>query len=220
MKIVCLSDTHCQLNRVTIPDGDILVHSGDLTYRGTVSEISKELYELSKHRARFKAIVMVEGNHDWLGQRNPTLMDELCDDNGIILLRDSSAIIEGIRFYGSPWQPEFCQWAFNLPRGKALKEKWSLIPDDTQVLITHSPPHGILDVVERFNKKLKIEDVEHVGCEDLYHRVMELKKLRLHNFGHLHFGYGVFQVGSTTFVNSAACTEQYSPINPPIVFEY
>jgi len=218
-KIVCISDTHCQLSKVAIPDGDILVHSGDLTYRGTVKETSKELFELSKHRARFKAIVLTEGNHDWLGARDPHTMDQMCKDNGVILLRDSGVEIEGIRFYGSPWQPEFCNWSFNLPRGQALKEKWALIPEDTQVLLTHSPPMSILDCVEKFDKKTGTMGVDHVGCVDLYNRVTALKQLKLHIFGHLHYSYGQIQKGSVTYVNASVCTEQYAPLNKPIIFE-
>ena len=215
MKLVLISDTHCQLEDVTIPDGDILIHSGDLTYRGNIEETAKELFKLSKHRARFKNIIFVEGNHDWLGQRNPAIMDQLCLDNGITLLRDSGITIDGIRFFGSPYQPEFCAWAFNLPRGQALKEKWDLIPDDTQVLITHGPPNGILDGVERWNGKNCEFEIEHLGCVDLYNRIQELKDLKLSVFGHIHEGYGSLQMGNMTFVNASVCTEKYRPTNKP-----
>lgn len=219
MRIVTISDTHCQLDDITIPDGDVLIHSGDLTYRGNIQETSKELFALSKHRARFKSIVLVEGNHDWLGQNNPSIMDQMCIDNGITLLRDSGTVIDGIHFYGSPWQPEFCNWAFNLPRGQALKEKWDLIPDNTQVLLTHGPPMGILDTVERYIAKEAEWGLEHLGCTDLYNRVVQLKDLRLHSFGHLHFGYGQLKMGNTTFVNASCCTEKYRPTNKPIVVD-
>ncbi len=210
MKFVCISDTHCQLDRIEIPDGDVLLHAGDLTYRGTFQETSKELFELSKHRARFKHIVLVEGNHDWLGARDSSLMNELCKDNGITLLKDSSVTIEGVRLYGSPYQPEFCQWAYNLPRGKALKVKWDAIPDDTHVLITHGPPKGILDLVPR-PKGFR------AGCDDLLNRVQQLKDLKLHVFGHLHMNHGSIKMGNTTFVNASVCTEEYKPTNQPII---
>ncbi len=215
LKIVCISDTHCRLRKVSIPEGDILVHSGDLTFSGNISETSQELRELGRYRDKFKAIILVEGNHDWLGARNPELMAQMCEDNGITLLRDSGVTVEGLKFYGSPWQPEFCNWSFNLPRGQALKEKWDLIPMDTQVLLTHSPPMGILDGVDRFNKGEY--ELEHVGCVDLYNRVMELKDLKLHVFGHLHFSYGQLKMGDTAFVNASINTEQYKPTNVPIV---
>lgn len=216
-KIVCISDSHCRLRKVTIPEGDILVHSGDLTFQGNIQEISQELRELGRYRDKFKAVVLTEGNHDWLGFRSPELMDELCKDNGIILLRDSGTTVEGIKIWGSPWQPFFCNWAFNLPRGQALKEKWDLIPEDTEVLLTHGPPMGILDTVRRFDAQKSEWDVEHVGCLDLYNKVQQLNNLKLHVFGHIHDGYGRFTMGPTTFVNASICTEEYKPTNKPIV---
>lgn len=215
-KIVAISDTHCQLDDVSIPEGDILLHSGDLTYRGTPQEISKELKKLSRYKDKYKAIILCEGNHDWLGARSPSMMDQMCKDNGIILLRDSSVTIEGLKFYGSPFQPEFCNWAFNLPRGEPLKRKWANIPDDTDVLITHGPPMGILDNVTKFDHRTSQQIIEHVGCEDLYNRIMELKDLKLHVFGHIHDGHGQLKMGNTTFVNASICTEEYRPTNSPI----
>ena len=217
MKLVCISDTHMQLDKVSIPDGDVLLHSGDLTFSGNIQEISKELHELSKHRARFKNIVLIAGNHDWLFQRNPELAKQMCEDNGLTYLCDSGVTIDGIRFWGSPWQPEFCNWAFNLWRGEQLKEKWDLIPMDTQVLLTHSPPMGILDCVERFNGKICEYEMEHVGCQDLYNRVMELKDLKVHQFGHLHLNHGTIKIGDTTFINASTCTEKYKPTNQPFI---
>jgi Icc-related predicted phosphoesterase len=217
LKIVCISDTHCRLEEVFIPDGDVLVHTGDLTFVGDIKETSKELVKLSKHLDRFKSIVLVEGNHDWLGERNPDLMDQMCKDSGITLLRDSGTTIEGIKFWGSPYQPEFCNWAFNLPRGQALKEKWSLIPQDTQVLLTHGPPMGILDGVERFNGKKCEWETEHVGCADLYNRIQDLKDLKLHVFGHIHGSHGTLKVENTWLVNASICTEKYKPTNSPYV---
>ena len=219
MKIVCISDTHCQLHKISIPDGDVLVHAGDLTYSGTIQEISKELIELSKHKDRFKHIVLVAGNHDWLFQRNPSLAEQICKDNGITYLQDSGVEIEGIKFYGSPWQPAFRNWAFNLDRADGeLKAKWDLIPSDTQVLITHSPPMNILDGVERFNGKKCEFEIEHVGCFDLYNRIQELKDLRISVFGHIHCARGDIEVGNVQFVNASICGEDYRPTGTPYIF--
>jgi Icc-related predicted phosphoesterase len=219
MKLVLISDTHCRLRKVVIPDGDVLIHAGDLTFQGNIQETSQELRELGRYRDKFKTILLVEGNHDWLGARNPGLMDQMCQDNGITLLRDSGITIDNINYYGSPWQPEFCNWSFNLPRGETLKNKWDLIPDDTQVLITHGPPMSILDPVERWNSKECGFDVEHVGCADLYNRIAQLKDLKLHIFGHIHAGYGQFKSDQTLFVNASICTEAYKPTNLPIIVD-
>ena len=219
MRMVLISDTHCQLDKIEIPDGDILIHSGDITYRGDIKETSQELFELSKYRAKFKHIILVEGNHDWLGQRQSLIMAQLCEDNGITLLRDSGIAIEGLNFWGSPWQPEFCNWAWNLPRGEALVEKWSQIPDNTNILVTHCPPMGILDNVRRFNGQVCEYEIEHVGCVGLYNRIQQLKQLKLHVFGHIHSGYGKLKVGDLTHVNASICTESYKPSNLPMTIE-
>ena len=119
-------------------------------------------------------------------------------------------MLEGIKVWGSPWQPEFCNWAFNLPRGYALARVWNQIPDDVQILITHTPPQGILDSQNEEGL---------TGCADLTARVEQLSNLKLHVFGHIHEGYGMRQLGHTLFVNACACDHQYRPVNPPIVVD-
>lgn len=126
-----------------------------------------------------------------------------------IYLQDSEVVVDGWRVWGSPWQPEFCDWAFNLPRGSKLKEKWDLIPDDIDVLITHGPPvrHG--GTISR--------GVD-VGCEDLMEAVLKLQPL-VHVFGHVHEGYGVTYESGITFINASTCTHNYCADNPPCVFD-
>jgi Icc-related predicted phosphoesterase len=231
LRFVCISDTHCQIHKIKIPNGDILIHTGDLTFRGNIVEISKELRALEKLKSRFAHIIVTPGNHDWLFERNFSLAQEMCAKAGVTLLLDSSVTIDSIKIYGSPWQPEFMSWAFNLPRGEKLKDRWDLIPADTDILITHSPPHGVLDEVKRVEyypaqssgKSRFIERVEHVGCEELMKAVGRIKPA-YHVFGHIHAQYGQFQyeqlIGRTNFINASNCTEEYDPINIPIVFDY
>jgi predicted phosphodiesterase len=108
MKIVAISDTHCQVKKITLPEGDTLIHAGDLTYRGTVEEITQELDDLEEKAQNFRNIVVIDGNHDWLGQKNQDLMRKLCSDRKIIYLNDSFEVVDGVKIYGAPWQPEFC----------------------------------------------------------------------------------------------------------------
>lgn len=166
----------------------------------------------------FQNILFVEGNHDWLGQLNPIVMQQLCEDNGITLLRDSSVTIDGINFYGSPWNIEFWNWAWNLSAGAQMKKKWDLIPDNTHVLITHSPPLGILDSVIQLNNRSEHVEV-HLGCEELYKKVQNLTNLRAHIYGHIHFSSGQMKIGDTYFVNASICTEEYRATNKPITIE-
>lgn len=220
MKIVTLSDTHCRLRKVIVPEGDLLLHAGDLTFKGNVEEISQELRELGRIAKNFKyGCVFIAGNHDWLGERNPSLMKQMAIDEGLIYLDHSSTNINGLEIFGSAYTPFFCNWAFNVYRGKDIRQKWDQIPDSTNILITHGPPMGILDPVEGFNPRTGEIEIEHVGCMDLYNRTQELKDLKLHVFGHIHLGYGQINIKDVMYVNAAICTEQYKPVNPPITIE-
>uniref|UniRef100_A0ABI7ZVU6 Metallophosphoesterase domain containing 1 n=1 Tax=Felis catus TaxID=9685 RepID=A0ABI7ZVU6_FELCA len=108
-------------------------------------------------------------------------------------------------------QPWFYGWGFNLPRGQALLEKWNLIPEGVDILITHGPPLGFLDWVPK--------KMQRVGCVELLNTVQRRVQPRLHVFGHIHEGYGVMADGTTTYVNASVCTVNYQPVNPPIVID-
>ena len=220
MKLVLLSDTHCRLRKIGVPTGDLLLHAGDLTFKGDIQEISQELRELGILAKNFKhGCVLIAGNHDWLSERDPSLMEQMCKDEGLIYLCNSGVEIEDFKIWGSPVTPFFCNWAWNRYKGDDIKKYWTAVPDDTSVLITHGPPMGILDPVQRFNKKTGEIEIEHVGCQDLYNRIQQLKELRLHVSGHIHEGYGIHKVGDLTYVNASICTEEYKPINLPIIVE-
>ena len=212
-KIVCLSDTHNSNSQIDVPDGDILIHSGDATITGTVEEIKRfnEWFSALPHKHK----IFVAGNHDWLFERNNELARTLLNTK-IIYLQDLACEIEGLKIYGSPWQPRFFDWAFNLMRGAELAEKWSLIPNDIDILITHGPPNGILDAVEQS------WGTDYTGCVELRKRVEKiarLGKLKLHVFGHIHRGYGVAEDFGVRFVNASNCDEAYKPVNPPVVVD-
>jgi Icc-related predicted phosphoesterase len=214
MKIVCLSDTHNCNEQIRVPDGDVLIHSGDATVRGTPAETEDFLRWFSSLPHKHK--IFVAGNHDWLYETNNRLARILTANFKIKYLQDSFAEIEGLKIYGSPWQPRFFDWAFNLNRGAEIAEKWKLIPPDADVLITHGPPFGILDEVP------KRYWTENAGCEELRKRIEEIAafgKLKLHVFGHIHCGYGQTEKFGVRFVNASNCDEQYEPTQPPIVIE-
>ncbi len=209
MRIVCISDTHNCNEQIKVPDGDVLIHAGDATVTGRSDEIVLFNKWFASLPHRFK--IFVAGNHDWLFETNNNYARELLSDE-IIYLQDSSTQIEDLKIYGSPWQPKFFDWAFNLNRGAELAEKWKLIPDDTDILITHGPPNGILDEVPR---KYFIENT---GCEELIKKVAEVKP-KLHVFGHIHCGYGQTEKFGVKFVNASNCDESYEPTQPPIVID-
>ena len=116
----------------------------------------------------------------------------------------------GVAFYGSPWQPWFHDWAFNLPRGEALDHKWKQIPASTDVLVTHGPPWGILDTAM---------DGRSCGCEELLRHVRERVRPRVHVFGHIHEGYGAEEIDGTRFFNAAVCDVRNRPSHPVTVID-
>ena len=209
-RIVCLSDTHNLNGQIVVPDGDILIHAGDATIRGTQFEVEEFLQWFSSLPHKHK--IFVAGNHDWLYETNNRFARLLTAGFDVKYLQDSSAKIEGLKIYGSPYQPRFFDWAFNLNRGRELAEKWKLIPEDTDVLITHGPPFGILDEVP---KKYWIENT---GCEELIKRVEKVRP-KLHVFGHIHCGYGTAENFGVKFINASNCDESYEPTNAPIVID-
>jgi Icc-related predicted phosphoesterase len=212
-KLVLISDTHTMHEDLILPEGDILIHAGDFTSRGEPGEVGDFFGWLEEQAKNFEHIIFIAGNHDKSFEYKSTWVSYAISklSANIHYLEDSEIVIDGIKFYGSPWQPEFFNWAFNLPRGQELKEKWDMIPNDTDVLITHGPPMYMLDYTVR--------DMWNVGCLDLYNRVLQVKP-KLHVFGHIHEGYGIKEHEGIEFVNASNVTYRYDLKNKPIVAEY
>lgn len=208
MRIVCISDTHSLHRNLSVPDGDLLIHAGDCLGAGTLEELDVLNDWLGSLPHKHK--ILIAGNHDWCFQHTPELAQERVTHAQY--LQDSGVCIEGVRIWGSPWTPEFMDWAFNLPRGQALAEKWATIPQDTDLLITHGPPAGILDSVPCGPHDLS------VGCADLEQAVAN-RSIKLHVFGHIHEGYGMVDRNGCRYVNASTCTERYRPVNLPVVLE-
>jgi predicted phosphohydrolase len=202
MRLVLISDTHNQHHRLVLPAGDVLVHAGDFTMRGTGPEIA--VFGSWLGAQPFAHKVVVAGNHDFLFEREPERARELLPEDVHYLL-DSEVTLGGLRFWGAPWQPWFMDWAFNLKRGPDLAAKWALVPERVDVLITHGPPRGTAD---------RTANGEDVGCADLAEALLRVKP-RLSVFGHIHEGYGVY--GDR--MNAAACDHRYRLVNPPIVVD-
>ena len=210
LRIVCISDTHNYQGLFEVPDGDVLVHAGDCTMRGEEDEIRAVGTWLRGLPHPHK--ILVPGNHDFLFEQEPEKAFALVEGDGVSVLLDNGVELFGLRFWGSPWQPWFHDWAFNLERGSELRERWNGIPGGTDVLITHGPPHGTMDVVDRGGHR--------VGCEELALRLEELS-VDLHIFGHIHEGYGVQEHASGGMsVNASICTRMYAPMQKPIVLEW
>lgn len=236
IRFVFLSDTHSLVEKLEnfVPHGDVLLHTGDFTSVGLPEAIQK--FDTFLAQLPHKVKVVIAGNHD--NTLDPEMVanrdllrlkfmiqkhnfEDVLEELGVkssrellkhcIYLMDSSIEICGIKIYGSPWQPEFCSWAFNLPRGEACLKKWDLIPEDTDILMTHGPPLGHGDLCRN---RLR------AGCVELLTTVQTRVKPKYHLFGHIHEGYGITTDEKTIFINGSNCTINYKPKNKPIVFDY
>jgi Icc-related predicted phosphoesterase len=209
ISITLISDTHGYHNDLQLKGGDILIHAGDISMRGDNKECADFMWWLRKQP--YKHIVFVCGNHDWLGERDPSAFRDLfnvcCGDN-VHYLEDQYVELEGLKIWGSPITPEFHAWAFNRERGYQIRKYWQQIPEDTDILVTHGPPAGVLDFCSG----------GHVGCDDLFQRVMEVQPI-MHVFGHIHEGYGVQELGSTTCYNASVLDGRYRQVNQPHYLE-
>ncbi len=156
-KITFISDTHGKHNQITkdLPGGDILIHAGDFMDSGYYKTEAIEFFNWFDVINNYDTKIFIAGNHDRLMQDDPSwaqgyltgykTIDYLQDEELGIYYDDLSGnhSEDNIHIYGSPWQPEFHNWAFNLPRNSdIIKEKWDAIPNNTDILITHGPPFG------------------------------------------------------------------------------
>jgi Icc-related predicted phosphoesterase len=190
LRIVAMADTHLQHDGLVVPDGDILVHAGDMLQHGSLDELARAADFLRALPHPIK--IVVAGNHEICLEKLPAEARAMLE--GFVYLEDEAVTIEGLVFYGSPWQPKFRIWAFGAGRGAELASKWAKIPERVDVLVTHGPPHGFGDRIH-----WKGQD-RHVGCVDLLARVRVVQP-RLHLFGHIHQDGGRWIEGPTTFAN-------------------
>ena len=212
MKIVCLSDTHGMHRLVrNMPDGDVLVHAGDCTGHGRLDEAQEFIDWFAAYPHPHK--IFCAGNHDKIFEVSG--IQQMTLPENMHYLEDSGVELEGVNFWGSPVQPEFYDWSFNRQRGAQLAAHWRLIPDDTQVLVTHGPAYGHLDAVVRRDGLIP------QGCEDLRKTIdHRLKNLQAHIFGHLHYqgGQQCTERG-VLYVNAALVDERYAMTRQPQVIE-
>jgi len=203
MKIVAASDIHNRFPGLRLPPGDVLVIAGDSTGRGTLPEIS--LFARWMDDQDFTHKIIIAGNHDWAFETQNTLARDIFKKIGVHYLENSEVVIDGFKFWGSPWTPWFFDWAFNSPSPEHIKRFWDTIPADTDVLITHGPPHGILD-------RTKQGDL--AGCRELGMALARVNP-QIHLFGHIHEAYGTYDLGATKLYNCSVCSLSYELRNKP-----
>lgn len=213
LRIVAISDTHEQHEQIDLPEGDLLICAGDISFNGRPQAIAdfNRWFAAQPHRCK----ILIAGNHDFLFEEDNSLARSLLSDE-INYLEDSDCQLDVapagepnrlLKFWGSPITPWFFNWAFNRHRGAPIRRHWEKIPGDTDILITHGPPAGILD---------RNSAGEPTGCEDL-RLVVDRIKPRVHIFGHIHEAYGVEEHDGTIFVNACQLDERYQLAHEPVV---
>jgi len=207
LKFVVISDTHCRHYSLKLPKGDVLIHAGDITYRGRQDEVEDFLKWFKVQPFQHK--IFIAGNHDFFFQQAKKHVIESLIPKEVIYLNDSGTVIDGFKVWGSPITPFFFNWAFNRLRGATINKHWNLIPNDTDILITHGPVFGILD---------SVLSEKNVGCKDLLKKVQAIKP-KVHICGHIHESYGKVKVADTIFINACVLNESYEMANPPITFQ-
>lgn len=219
MRITFISDTHSKHKQVTnsLPGGDLIVHAGDMSSQGYKHEI-QEFLKWYNNLDNYTNKIFIAGNHDWGFQNEPNMCKELLDFyNKVTYLQDNMELIgedyqTAVKVWGSPWQPEFYNWAFNLPRnGEELKTKWDMIPMNTDILITHGPAWGKVDTVKGEGNPL--------GCELLAERIKVVKP-KIHVCGHIHTGYGYVFDGNTHYINASVLDERYYYTQKPLTVDW
>lgn len=223
MKVCHISDTHDvhqDLSMIVPNDTELLLFTGDLTYRGADWEIDLLLKQFRKLSARVPNIVGILGNHEVGCQGKEVGLKERFKEVGVILLHNEATEVNGIKIYGSPYTPWFFGWAYQYENARFAKqyageymptaeEIWNKVPEDTQILLSHGPPQFILDTCRDGS----------VGCAALRRRIEVTPSIKYSMFGHIHEGYGVTEVGGVTYSNASIMTGKYKFVNKPNIFE-
>lgn len=220
MIIDCVADLHGHYPQ--LEGGDLLIVAGDWTAFDTPDQVLK--FGIWLNEQNYKRKIVIAGNHDNMVQTTPRILGGM-PDFVMTYLCDSGTEFGGLKIWGSPWTKTFhgmnpkCK-AFTVDTEKELAEKWDLIPDDIDILITHSPPWGIHDL----NAQRK-----RCGSMSLFRCVNRVMP-KLHVFGHIHEAYAVQELDvfaclsakektnnfKTTFANASHVNEHYEPVNKPI----
>jgi Icc-related predicted phosphoesterase len=227
MKIACVSDTHEQHWDVVVPKCDVLVHAGDITYRGSLRVLQdfNDWLDVQLDNEVVGSGVCIAGNHDLTlekGYVHDSKYEEaykIMQEGPWHYLEDSETVIDGVKFFGVPWTPRFHDWAFNDDRGPDMRAHWDKVPKDTDVLICHGPPYGVADLC-RDMTCWEEEKLVHVGCADLTSFLLEGE----HNIkyvvcGHIHPYHGIHDFEGVKVINASSCNPKYEPVNAPIEVE-
>lgn len=229
---------HYSIAKQNYPQADVLLHAGDFTNTGELEQVESFSTWLDAYPAKHKIVIAgnhdITFHEEYYSDRGAarfhrqavpdadtgelnfktkpydcSKVRELLKGNGNIYLEDGMEDVCGYTIYGSPWQPEFCDWAFMLPRGQRMREIWANVPESVDVLLTHTPPFGFGD---------RCSSNARVGCEMLTAAIQQ-RAVSVNVSGHIHSGYGCTLDDTTLYINASTCDHDYRPINAPVVFD-
>ena len=214
LQIVALSDSHNATKRVEIPDGDILIHAGDFSFQGKSLEIQDFIEWLKDQPHKHK--LWIAGNHEWGIEDYPSNANVIDNETNSTYIHDKVIEIEGLKFLGCNFTPEFNNWAFNLTERQS-KIYWENAPE-ADVVVCHGPPHTILDSVTPEYKHHRP-----LGCIH-FKNYLERVKPKVAIFGHIHGGFGHETIkwnddSETECFNVSVMNEQYQLTNPVTIIE-
>lgn len=221
MKIQFISDTHCYHKLIEIEkDIDCLIHGGDSTSSPDLINNTTEFHHFKDWfiNLPIKHKIIIAGNHDRWATKKYNIED--LKHNGIIYLEHEYYNLEGLKIFGSPYTPTFGQWFFMVNRNK-LDKYWKVLEPKIDILITHGPPKGILDL--SYNKD---HELEYCGDKTLFNYISKVKP-KYHLFGHIHnnedcYNQGIRIFENTTFINGSCMTDnrfRFGPSSHGIKFE-
>lgn len=216
IKIVAISDVHAKWQKLVIPECDILISCGDYSFKGEKHLIRNFHEWLNKQDAGH--IISLQGNHETWVEENFNEAKEIATKAcpAVHFIDEGLIELEGIKIWCSAITPFFHNWAWNRYRGEEIKQHWDRIPNDTDILVTHGPPYGILDETYYVDGSLK----EHCGCQDLLEATKRIKPA-LHFFGHIHFhGGNQKHINGVSYYNASICDEMYQPTNPVTIVDF
>lgn len=207
LKICCIADVHGFCRKIKIPSCDLIICAGDITMTGEIGMLA----EFNEWLGEFKTpAIVIAGNHDLSLENNKYTAKAIL--NNAVYLEEDSYTFKGIKIFGSPMSPKIPTWAFGYEKDHA-EMTWDLIPDDTEILITHGPPRKIMDKIKFSGKN--------VGCVHLLDKIKRLKNLKAHIFGHIHEARGFKEKDGVKFINASICNyPDYQDTRRPIMLNF
>ena len=206
MRLVVVSDTHGRHEELGILEGDVLIHCGDACNGFQRDPEDVDRLDSWFGRQQFDVILCTGGNHDFAFEKRRSVGREVLQN--AIFLEDSRFEMGGVNFYGSPWTPELEGWAFYL-KPELAETRWSQIPADTDVLITHTPPAGVLD---------SNSSGKQCGCPHLRDRITEVRP-SIHCFGHVHASAGTHSADGIQYMNASMVSSRYRIVHTPLIYQ-